>query len=343
MNMKRIVIGKTGIEVNRLGFGGIPIQRVDEAQAVETVLHAVESGVDFIDTSRAYTTSERRIGLALQKTDKEVTLASKSHSRTEDGIRADLETSMKELQRNFIHIYQCHFVNDVNAYEQVISSGGALEGLKKAKEEGLIGHIGISSHSLDILDRVLDDGLFETIMVCFSFLEPLAREKIIPKAIEKNVGVIAMKPLSGGLIDNARLALKYVLSQQGILVIAGVEHKDLFDQNWEVFLGSYELDDEEKKQIEEICKTYDKVFCRRCDYCQPCTEEIPIQMILGIRSMVKRMGKGILQRSPRNVAFEKARKCSECGECIERCPYQLPIPDLIKENIQWVDDQLKLV
>jgi predicted aldo/keto reductase-like oxidoreductase len=339
--MRRIVIGKTGLEVNRLGFGGIPIQTVDENQAVKTVLHAVNRGVDFIDTSRFYTTSERRIGLALQQTDKRVTLASKSHNRTSEGIQADLETSLKELQVGYIDLYQCHFVRDDNDYNRVISPGGALEGLIKSKEEGLIGHIGISSHSLDLLDRVLGDGLFETIMVCFSFLEPAARERIIPKAIEKNVGVIAMKPLSGGVIENSRLALKYALSQGGIVVIAGVEHKHLFDENWEVFQGSWQLDEGERKEIEEIRKRHEKNFCRRCDYCQPCTEEIPIQIILGLRSIARRMGKGFLLKGGPREAIEKARHCSECRECAERCPYQLPIPDLIRENLQWWDEQPK--
>jgi predicted aldo/keto reductase-like oxidoreductase len=339
--VERIILGKTGLEANRLGFGGIPIQTVDENQAVETVLHAVERGVNFIDTSRLYTTSERRIGKALQQTDKRVILASKSQSGTSKGLRADLETSLKELQMSSIDLYQCHFVKDDHAYNQVISSGGALEGLIKAKEEGLIGHIGLTSHSLDLLDRILDDGFFETIMVCFSFLEPLAQEKIIPKAIEKKVGVIAMKPFSGGTIDNARLALKYVFSQPGIMIIAGVEHKDLFDENWEIFQASHELDDGEKKDIERIRKINETNFCRRCDYCQPCTEEIPIQMVLGLRSMVKRMGMNILREGWRPKAIEKARHCSECEECMARCPYELPIPDLIKENLRWVDEQLK--
>lgn len=338
--MKRIELGKTGLEVNRLGFGGIPIQRVPEYQAIETVLHAVERGVDLIDTSRVYTTSERRIGMALQRTDKRVILASKSKARTSEGLRADLETSLKELQIGNIDLFQCHFVQNDYEYNQVISSGGALEGLIQAKEEGLIGHIGITSHSLDLLDRVLEDELFETIMVCFSFLEPLAREKIIPKAIEKNVGVIAMKPFSGGIIDNARLALKYAFSQPGTAVIPGVEHRDLFDENWEIFQDSCELADDEKKKIEEISKCYNKNFCRRCDYCQPCTEDIPIQMILGLRSMVKRMGKNILREGWRREAIEKARHCSECEECLSRCPYNLPIPDLIKESLRWVDEQL---
>lgn len=339
--MEKVGLGKTGLEVIRFGFGGIPIQRVEENQAVETVLHAVEKGVNFIDTSRAYGKSEQRIGKALKQTHKQVVLATKSHNRTADGILADIETSLSEFQVDYLDLYQCHFVRDEKEYGQVISSGGALEGLQRAKEQGLIGHIGITSHSLDLLDRVLEEGLFETIMVCFSFLEPAAKERIIPKALEKNVGVIAMKPFSGGVLDNPRLALKYVLSQKGIVVIPGVESKSLFDENWQVFQANYELDESEKKEIEEIRKGYEKSFCRRCDYCQPCTEDIPIQIMLGLRSMVKRMGDALLQKDWPKQAIEKARNCSECGECMARCPYELPIPDLIKENLQWVDEKLK--
>jgi predicted aldo/keto reductase-like oxidoreductase len=338
--MRRVELGKTGLEVNRLGFGGIPIQRVGEKQAVETVLHAVEKGVDFIDTSRAYTTSERRIGKALQQTEKRVVVASKSMSKKSGGVRRDLEISLKELRRDYIDLYQCHLIRDEKDYRGVISPGGALEGLTKAKEDGLIGHFGMTSHSLDLLNQVLDDGLFETVMVCFSFLEPLAGERVIAKAIGKDVGCIAMKPFSGGVIEDARLALKYALSRPGIAVLAGVEHKGLFDENWEVFQGSWELTNEEEERIEEIRQIYDGSFCRRCDYCQPCSEDIPIQAILDLRSMVKRMGKHILREGWLTGAIEKGRGCSECGECRARCPYGLPIPDLIKENLRWVDEQL---
>jgi len=339
--VNRMILGKTGLAINRFGLGGIPIQRVKEKQAVETVLHAVEKGVDFIDTSRAYTTSEKRIGLALKKTNKRVVLASKSRSRTLDGVRKDLETSLKELQRDYIDIYQCHFVQNDDDYQQVISPGGALEGLVHAKKGGLIGHIGITSHNLDLMDRILDDGHFETIMVCFSFLEPKAREKIIPKALENNVGVIAMKSFSGGIIDHPRLAIKYALSYPGLAIIPGVESKNLFDQNWDVFLGTHELTDKEKQELEKIIQQYDKNFCRRCDYCQPCSEDIPIQLILGLRWALKRFGKGFVRDVWPRESIAKARNCSECGECLDRCPYQLPIPDLIKENVEWLDDYLK--
>jgi predicted aldo/keto reductase-like oxidoreductase len=339
--MNRITLGKTGLEINRLGFGGIPIQRVDEQQAVETVLHALDRGVDFIDTARNYTTSERRIGLALKQTDKRVVLATKSQAKTADALRADLETSLKELQKDRIDLYQCHFVRNEEEYRQVILPGGALEAMVQAKAEGLIGHIGITSHNLDLLERVVDDAVFETIMVCFSFLEPKAKESVISKALAKNIGVIAMKSFSGGVIDDPVIALKFVLSQPGVVIIPGVESKDLFDQNWAVYTHSHTLSTAEMRKIEEIRTRYDKVFCRRCDYCQPCSEDIPIQLILSVRSALKRFGKDFLQHGWPKEAIAKARNCSACGECLERCPYQLPIPDLIKENLEWVDEQLK--
>ncbi len=337
--MRRVLLGKTGLEAYQLGFGGIPIQRVDESQAVETVFHAVEKGVDFIDTARAYTTSENRIGKALKQTDRKVILATKSFNRKSHKVQRDVEKSLRELQTEYIDLYQCHGVRDEEEYERVISPGGALDGLLKAREEGLIGHIGLTSHSLDLLERVIEDGLFETVMACFSFLEPAASEKVIPKAIEKKIGVIAMKPFSGGVIDNPRIALKYALSCPNILVIAGVEHKALFDENWQVFQGGYDLSRDEEREIEEIRKEYDKSFCRRCDYCQPCSEKIHIQTVLGVQSMVKRMGPAFLKTPFLQDPLNRARNCTECGECVTRCPYDLPIPDLIKEKLRWVEEQ----
>ena len=337
--MQRMTLGKTGIQVTRLGFGGIPIQRVSESQAVETVLHALGRGVDFIDTARAYTNSEHRIGLALREMDagQRVVLASKSRSRSADGIRRDIDTGLKELQRDRIDLYQCHFVKDRQDYQEIVSAGGALEGLLKARAEGLIGHIGLTTHSLDLVEPMLADDLFETLMVCFSFLEPAAAERAFPAARRKNWGIIAMKAFSGGVLDSAATALKFVFSHPDILVIPGVESPQLFEENWKVFEGNWDLSTGELAQIEKTRKQYDKTFCRRCDYCQPCSEEIPIQIILGMRYAVKRFGQNFLKQDWVETAIEKARSCSACGECLERCPYNLPIPDLIADNLQWLD------
>jgi len=336
--MERITLGRTGLTINRCGFGGIPIQRVDEAQAIATVRHAVEQGVDFIDTSRAYTTSEGRIGKALQRTDKKVVLASKSVRRKPEEVRADLDKSLSELQVDHIDLYQCHFVSTPEDYQGVVRPGGAFDVLTRAKEQGRIGHIGITSHSLEVLDQALEDGLFDTIMVCFSFLEPDAKKSIIPKALAENIGVIAMKSFSGGAIDNPVPALKWALSQTGVAIIPGVEDPGRFDQNWAVYTaGDYRLTAAETAEIERIRERYDKIFCRRCDYCQPCSEQIPISVMLHVRSVIKRMGKQAVDGAFLSPVLAAARRCTECGDCLERCPYELPIPDLIRDNLEWVD------
>lgn len=334
--MKRMILGKTGIEAVRLGFGGIPIQRVSEAQAIEAVLYSLEKGMDFIDTSRMYTNSETRIGKALKQAGKKATVATKSFARTADGIQKDVEISLKELQLEYIDLYQCHGISSEAEYRLITAPGGALSGLQKAKEQGLIGHIGVTGHSLDVLEKIVEDGLFETIMVCFSFLEPAAREKVIPKAHGKQIGIIAMKPFSGGVIEAPEAALKWVLSFPDILVLAGVEDKKLIDQNWKAFQGDYAITEEETQAIDRICKEYDKKFCRRCDYCLPCPAQIPIQFVMGARSFIKRMGPALLKTPMFAKMLENAANCTACGECMERCPYDLPIPEMIKENLQWV-------
>ncbi|MBN1828087.1 MAG: aldo/keto reductase [Deltaproteobacteria bacterium] len=339
--MRRVVLGKTGMEINRLGFGGIPIQRIDQKQAIETVVHAVERGVDFIDTARAYTTSEKRIGIALKESEKRVFIASKSQQRTADGIRSDIEKSLYDLQKDSLDLYQCHFVRDLDAYREITGRGGALEGLLKARDEGLIRHIGLTSHSLDVLRYAIDDGLFETLMVCYSYLEWAAEKAVIPNALAAHMGVIVMKTFSGGVIENARLAVKFGLAFEGTVLIPGVESKERFDENWEIFCGDATLGRKEMLEIENERRQFDKQFCRRCDYCLPCPEGISIQIVIGIRSMVKRMGRSILQSGWQKDVIEKARNCTQCGACLERCPYDLPIPELIKESVAWVEDQLE--
>lgn len=339
--MERITLGKTGLTAHRLGFGGIPIQRATEEQAVATVARFLETGLDFVDTSRAYTTSERRIGLAVRQTGIRPIIASKSHTLDGEGARADLATSLSELDVDFIDLYQCHFVKDMAAYEQAVGPGGALEAFKEARAEGLIGHIGLTSHNLDVLARVVEEELFETIMVCYGILEPKAGEEIIPRALEKGIGVMTMKPLGGGWLDDPNLGIKFNLSRPGVMVLAGMEHPDLVDQNFGIYeQGEWALSPAEQEAVAAIQQEFDKKFCRRCDYCQPCPQEIPIQVMMGLPSMYKRMGIETLLEEGRQTALANAENCTECGECMTRCPYELPIPDLVKERLDWAKNMI---
>jgi uncharacterized protein len=336
--MKKVRLGKTNLMVTQLGWGGIPVQRVSEEEAVSVIQAVVEMGVDLLDTARAYTNSERRIGLALQRAKKPVVLSTKSLTRT-DKIYDDVKESLKQLGAKKIDIYHLHAVSTSADYDKVMGPGGAYEGLKRARDEGLIDHIGLTSHNLAILERAIDDGRFEVIMVCYSFLEPNAGEKVFPLARAKDIGVLAMKPFSGGVIEEAGPALRFVFSTEGIVPIPGSESLEKARENWKVFVEGGSLTAQDKEKIEALRNQYSYKFCRRCDYCQPCTEEINIQLVLGIKSIAKRVGSHAEEGRWKEI-MDKARNCSECGECLKRCPYQLPIPDLIKENLAFYD-QLK--
>ena len=337
--MEKVRLGKTGLEVTRLGWGSIPIQRVSEEEAISVVKAVVEMGVDFLDTARSYTTSEVRIGKALKDCQRPVILSSKSPVRTSK-IYDDVQKSLGNLQVKKIPIYHMHNVSKMTDYEKVMSPGGAYEGLRKARSEGLIDHIGLTSHSLDVLERALQEDHFSVIMACYSFLEPDAAKRIFPLARSKDVGVLAMKPFSGGAIERASPALKYVLLTPDVLPIPGSETVARAMENWRIFTDGGALAAEEQAYIDDLQKQMQNQFCRRCDYCQPCLQEINIQMMMGLKSIVRRFGAGADAPAWIHGVVEKARDCTESGECLSRCPYQLPIPDLIKENLEFYD-QLK--
>jgi predicted aldo/keto reductase-like oxidoreductase len=334
--MEKVRLGMTNLIVTKLGWGGIPIQRVGEREAVSVIRAVIEMEVDLLDTARAYTNSEHRIGLALQKIDRPVILSSKSLVKTAK-IYNEVQESLKQMKVKKVDIYHLHSVSNFEDYEKVMAPGGAYEGLIHARDEGLIDHIGITSHNLNVLERAIKDGHFEVIMACYSFLEPDAAQKVFPLAKEKDIGVLAMKPFSGGVIEEGGPALRFVLSTANIVPIPGSETLEKACENWKIFTEGYSLTEKDKERIEVIKKEFDRQFCRRCDYCQPCTEEINIQFAVGLKSIIKRFGPNAQEIGWMKDLIEKARNCSECGDCLPRCPYQLPIPDMIKENLIWFD------
>ncbi len=334
--MEKVRLGRTGLVVTRLGWGGIPIQRVGDDEAVSVIRAVIDMGVDLLDTARAYTNSEHRVGLALEGTHKPVVLSSKSQVRTAQ-IYDDVHESLRQLKVKKIDIYHLHAISTMEDYDKAMGPGGAYEGLCRARDEGLIDHIGLSSHNLDVLVRTVDEGRVSVIMACYGFLEPDAAAKVFPLARARDVGVMAMKPFSGGVVENAGAALRFVMSTEGIVPIPGTETLEKARENWKVFTEGGPLTEADKEYIEAVRKEFDRRFCRRCDYCQPCTEQIYIQFVLGLKSTIKRFGAQVREAGWMKDMIEKGRNCTECGECLRRCPYQLPIPDLIKENLSLYD------
>jgi len=338
--MKKIRLGRTNIYVNPLGWGGIPIQRVNEQEAVSVVKAVIDMGVELLDTARGYTDSEYKLGLALQKIDQPVILSSKSQLRTEK-IEEDVRKSLDQMKVKRIHIYHLHAINRFEDYDQVVGPGGAYEGLQRMRDKGFISHIGISSHNLKVLERAIEENHFDVIMACYSFLEPEADQRVFPMAREKEIGILSMKPFSGGVIEEPGPALRFVFRQPDVVPIPGSETLEKARANWKVFAQGGGLTPSDQKYIDAMRREMEHQFCRRCDYCQPCTEKISIQHIWGVKSIIKRFGSNAIELDWFRSLIEKARNCSECGDCLTRCPYQLPIPELIKQNLAWYDSSMK--
>ena len=336
MKLQERPLGRTGLVVKRVGFGGIPIQRIPKEDAVLTVRKAYEMGVNFFDTARAYTTSEERIGEALEDVRGDVFIASKSVHKDREGLLVDLEVSLRNLRTDYIDLYQLHMVSKEETWERIRGPGGALEGLLEAKDEGMINHLGITSHSPELMMEVLREGIFETVMIPYNYLTQRPAEGLLPLCAELGVGTIVMKPFGGGALTNARTALRYVLGNENVdVAIPGMMSAAEIEENVTVGSGGFDLSQEDLKLIEEDRKLLGDQFCRACDYCQPCPQGIPISFVLRTEDQFLRLT-GWTPRLVRVIpeAEPKVASCLRCGQCEGKCPYQLPIMDLLPKKME---------
>ena len=322
-------LGKTGLRISRMGFGGIPIQKIDAEGTRELARELLKAGVNYIDTARGYTVSEEYIGYALEGIRDQFVLATKSMARTASGILADVETSLKNLRTDYIDLYQIHNPS-AKDLEQVLAPGGALEGLQEAKRAGKIGHIGITLHSAELFRKALDFPWVETIMFPYNLVEDQG-EEMIRACGEKNIGFICMKPLAGGAIEDGTLALRFIAQNPDVtVVIPGMEAVSQLTENAEAVSRKEPLTEEELRKIEEIRKTLGTHFCRRCNYCAPCSVGIPISGVFLMEGYLSRYGLEQWARARYDGLGKYASDCVECGLCEERCPYHLPIREMLK-------------
>jgi predicted aldo/keto reductase-like oxidoreductase len=332
--MDTIRLGRTGMKVSRLGFGSIPIQRVSEDDAVAVVRRCLEVGVNFVDTANGYSTSEERIGKATSGRRSSVYLATKSHARTRNEIEKHLKLSLERLRVDYLDLYQFHTVNDFKSLDLVLDPNGPMAVVQEARRAGVVKHIGITSHQIDVAKKAVQSERFETIMFPFNFVTCEAADELLPLTREHDVGFIAMKPLAGGMVDNATIALKYLLQFPDVLPIFGIEKISEIEEIVKVLEGSWQMTDAEQQEMKRIKEELGPKFCHRCDYCQPCPQGIPISTVMYLKSLFKRLPPG---RSIQMAAagMEKAATCTECGECETRCPYHLPIREMLAELSEW--------
>ena len=335
--MRYRTLGRTRLKVSEVGFGGIPIQTVSQRQAVAIVRRALELGVNFLDTARAYTTSEERIGKAIKGQRSKCVIATKTVARTAQQAEKDLRTSLSLLGTSSVDLYQLHNVSSDGALKDVMKQGGALDALKVAQRKGRIDFIGITSHRPSVLVQAINSGEFDTVMVPLNYVERTPLRELIPLANERNIGTIVMKPLGGGAFTNAVEALIFVLKQQISTVVPGVCSIEEVEQDAAVGSIPLVLSKEAEGRLEEQAKVLGHLFCRACEYCQPCPEGIPISSILRVDTFIKRMGWDSWYSRNRD-AVKKHAKCQQCRQCESKCPYQLPILELMAEKVKWLHE-----
>ena len=328
--MEYTTLGNTGIKVSRLGFGGIPIQRISKEEAIALIRKLPEYGVNYIDTARGYTICEEYIGAGIDGIRDKFVLATKSMARTRDAMAADIDISLKNLRTDYIDLYQLHFVQSKDL-DTITGPGGALEALQEAKAAGKIGHIGFTIHELAMFEKALELDWVETIMFPYNFVETHGTE-LMKKCTEKGKGFICMKPLAGGAIENVSLAMRFIASNKDVTVnIPGMATEEELAQNVKAASDPAPLTEAELAEVQNIRDTLGNHFCRRCNYCQPCTVGINISFCFTINGYLTRYGLTDWPIARYKSMAVEPNACIECGACESRCPYNLPIISMLKD------------
>ena len=328
--MEYTTLGKTGLKISRMGFGGIPIQRISAEGTKGLMTQLMEAGINYIDTARGYTVSEEYLGYGLEGIRDHFVIATKSMARTKEAMASDIATSLKNLRTDYIDLYQVHNPS-MEQLDTVVGENGALEALLEAKTAGKIGHIGITSHSTEVFERALGYDWVETIMFPYNIVENQGEAQIM-KCKEKNIGFIAMKPLAGGAIENGTLALRYVCSNPAVtVVIPGMAEPEELEENIRACSDGSPFTEEEKAQIEEIRHQLGTNFCRRCNYCAPCTVGIGIPSVFLFAGYLERYNLADWAKDRYKSLAVKASACVKCGKCETRCPYHLPIRKMLEK------------
>ena len=324
------ILGKTGLKISLLGFGGIPIQKIDAAGTKTLMTRLRAAGVNYIDTARAYTVSESFLGEALEGIRQDFVLATKSMARDRASMAKDIDISLHNLRTDYIELYQVHNPS-VADLEKVCAPGGALEALVEARAAGKIGHIGVTCHATEVLEKALELPWVETVMFPYNIVETQG-EKLMQKAKERNIGFIVMKPLGGGAIDDATLALRFILQNDAVsVVIPGMAEEKEIQQNLAACQDKSPLTQAELEKINTIRDQLGGNFCRRCNYCAPCAKGISMPNVFLSEGYWTRYGLESYARSKYDGLSAHASDCIGCGACESRCPYNLPIRQMLKK------------
>ncbi|MEW6550096.1 MAG: aldo/keto reductase [Spirochaetota bacterium] len=329
--MARIKLGSTGIEVERQGFGALPLQRAPMDEAVAILRRALDGGIQFFDTARNYSDSEEKLGKAFDGLRSQVVLASKTNAKTGEAFNKDLETSLRSLRTNYLDLYQFHNP----PFCPLPGDGtGLWEAMEDARRAGKVLHVGISNHRLKVARQSIASGLYETLQFPFSYLSGPPDLDLVRDCAQAGMGFIAMKALAGGLVANARAACAWISAFPGVLPIWGIQRMGELEE----FLGfikdppnlSAELEAEIEKDRAELAGD----FCRGCGYCMPCPQEIEINICARMSLLWRRAPPERFFTPESQLKMRRIESCTRCGACVAKCPYGLDTPALLRRNLE---------
>lgn len=330
--MKYVTLGKTGLKAAEVSFGGIPIQRSDAANT-RAVVDALEAhGINYIDTARGYTVSEEYLGAALEGRRDKFILATKSMAQSRAAMAGDVDTSLKNLRTDYIDLYQLHNLPEKD-FDQTFGPEGAFRALEEARSAGKIGHIGVTAHSLDALRRLVEEygDRIETVMFPYNIVE-LQGHDVLAAARARGIGTIAMKPLAGGNLEDWTLALRFIAASGVIdISIPGMGSPEEVERNAAAAEALSPLTEEELARCEAIRKELGTRFCRRCGYCAPCSNGIDIPVTFTLANYARKYGLADWAKVRYDAMTYHAGSCVQCGACETRCPYNLPIRDMLAD------------
>ena len=331
--MKRIPLGSTGIEIEKNGFGALPIQRISREEAARLLRKAFDGGINYFDTARAYSDSEEKLGYAFAGMRDKLVIATKSAALDAAALRRDLETSLRTLKTDYIDVYQFH---NPAFCPKPGGEDGLYDEALRMKREGKIRHISITNHRLAVAQEAIESGLYATLQFPFSYLSGEQEQKLIDGCRAKGMGFVAMK----GMIRDGYAAAAFMETQDIVVPIWGVQHEWELDQFLDCVKNGAALTDERKSTIEKDRKELCGEFCRGCGYCMPCPQGIEINNCARMSLMLRRAPAADWLTEAWQEKMRKIETCLHCGKCAAKCPYSLDTPRLLQENY---DDYWKVL
>jgi aryl-alcohol dehydrogenase-like predicted oxidoreductase len=329
--MEKVILGRTGICVQKNGFGALPVQRVSLNEAKIILRKAYENGIQFFDSARAYSDSEEKIGLALSDVRENIYISTKTMATTVQAFWEDLETSLKMLKTDYIDIYQFH---NPSFCPKPGDGTGLYEAMLEAKNQGKIHYIGLTNHGWKVAKEAIESDLYDTLQFPFSYLASEKEEELVRLCEEHNVGFICMKALSGGLITRSDIAYAYLLQYKNALPIWGIQKESELDE----FISYQKQAPVLTKDIEEIIQHDRKElagqFCCGCGYCMPCPQGIIINQCARMSLMLRRAPAENWLLEKWQAEMNKIKDCIHCGKCMTHCPYGLNTPELLQKNYE---------